>query len=156
LTSTEAGARERALDAVSLMRRKGISVSEAAAEADTTPTAMRRYAGTSLVEEHGRVRVTTTDRLYRGMMVVIDRGGGLGGDVLSLSITNSHTASLIGRHWNGIRIYVETGDASILNDLRGKTFTAEGRRYRLLTNLDSINEMGELGMFAHIEDIYRP
>lgn len=160
LTVRQADTRGRALDALSQMRRNPhLSLTRAAQDAETTPGAVRRYAGTSLTKERGRVRTTKSDRLYRPMKVAIDtpgmsRGGALGGEVRSIGISSSRTATAVGRHWSALQRYLHHGDYAALAKYRGRTFTADGVTYTFLTDRDKIAELADLGIFDHITDIY--
>ena len=160
LTPRQADTRGRALDALSEMRRNPkLSLTRAAQDAETTPGAVRRYAGSSLTRERGRLRTTTTDRLYRNLQVAIDtpgmrRGGALGGEVRNIGISSSRTASAVGRHWSALQRYLHHGDYAALAKYRGRTFTADGVTYTFLTDRDKIAELADLGVFDQITDIY--
>ena len=160
LTPREAETRGRALDALRHLRRNpSLSLTRAAKDADTTPGAVRRYGGSSLTKERGRVRATATDRLYRLLYVAIDtptqpRGGPLGGEIIDIGIRSSRTASAIGRHWDALWTYVESGDYTALAKLKGRGFEAGGIRYTFLTDRDKIRNLADLGQFDKSRDIY--
>ncbi len=139
-----------------MRRNPHLSLTRAAQDAETTPGAVRRYAGTSLTKERGRVRTTKSDRLYRPMKVAIDtpgmsRGGALGGEVRSIGISSSRTATAVGRHWSALQRYLHHGDYAALAKYRGRTFTADGVTYTFLTDRDKIAELADLG---HIRSHY--
>ena len=58
-------ARSRALDALRIMRRDGVSLGAAAKQARTTPTTTLRYAASALArDKSGRYRPTEHDRTF--------------------------------------------------------------------------------------------
>ena len=115
LHPSEREARERALEALSLMRRKGRSFSEAVREAGTTHNAVFRHAGPALERRAGRIVTKRSDRLYRRMVVTSTVG------VVEGEPRNAKEASLNARHANAVKRRVETGDASQLPQYQGKT-----------------------------------
>ncbi len=115
LHPAEREARRAALDALSLMRREGLSLRHAAERAGTTEAAVLRHARPALELEHGRYRPRAGDRLLRVMTVL-----GPDGVQHEVEVRGSHAASLVGEHWSAIGHYLETGDAGRLEALEGK------------------------------------
>jgi hypothetical protein len=130
-------ARRRALEAVALMRREGLSLSAAARKASTTPTTVRRYAGSALEQSGRTVRAKPTDRLRRKMRVLTPTGPA------SVTVTSSARASLVGRHWDAIGVYLNTGDTEPLSALRTPTVAG----VELVTDPDVIDELARRGGF---------
>jgi hypothetical protein len=141
-------ARGRALEAVNLMRSKGLSLSEAASQAGTTPDTVRKYASSALVREETGYRTRPSDRLVREMRLPTSQGG------RSVSVRGSRDASLVGEYWNAVRQYLQTGDDSGLEDFEGKSITdSSGETWELLTDRSQLRRMGNAGVLA-FEDIY--
>jgi len=72
----EVAARNGVLDAVSRMRRDGVSLTSAARDAGTTPDAVRRYAGSALERRSSRWVAKPNDRLLRWQFTTIIGPGG--------------------------------------------------------------------------------
>jgi hypothetical protein len=144
LSEIERENRHRAYDAVtSGMRDRGLSLSAAAADAGTTPAIVKRYASELLVKDGGRYSATPSDRSYQRMSVLSVDG------VADVDTRGSRVRSLIGRHWNAIRLYGAIGDVSVLTPFRGKR--AGG--VELASDPDQIEQyllQGELD----VDDIY--
>lgn len=105
----------RAHDAVTAgMRDRGLSLRAAAADAGTTPAMIKRYASEMLVKERGRYHATPSDRSYQRMTVLSVDG------VVDIDTRGSRVRSLVGRHWNAIKLYGGIGDVSVLAPFRGK------------------------------------
>ncbi len=145
LRPSERLARRQALEALSLMRREGLSLERAAARANTTPNAVRRHAGPALVlARTGRYRPTPDDQLYRVLSVLTTEG------LVELALPTSREASLVGRHWAAIGRFLETGDASRLREFEDQSVGG----FVLETDPDVIEELARRGELS-FEDIYR-
>jgi hypothetical protein len=114
LTPTQRQARSRALNAVAQMRGRGMSLSEAARHAGTTPATVRRYVEPALTSRGNRVVATGGDRLYRRMVVLTPQGR------QEVDLRGSRVASLVARHHDAVRSYIRTGDITPLAWFRGK------------------------------------
>jgi len=140
----EREARRAAFDALTLMRRDGLSLGAAAERAGTTPAAVLRHTGPALELERGRYRARPADRLLRVMRVL-----GPGGVEHEVEVRGSRAASLVGEHWAAIGVYLQTGDDSRLQALEGKRVAG----IWLETDPDAIEEWARRGELE-IEDIY--
>ncbi len=137
-------ARDRALEALSLMRREGLSLTRAAAQAGTTPNTAWRYAGCALQRRlDGRIVATEADRLYRQMRLITPEG------VVNVGIRGSRTASRVGDYWNAVHQYLATGDDTALRPFAGKRVAGRGFE----TNLDALDRWARRGELD-FEDIY--
>jgi hypothetical protein len=114
LSPKEQEARHRAFEAISLMRSKGTSLKAASKFVGTTPATVRRYANDAIIHEGHRYYVTESDRSYQYMSVLSTNG------VANVDTRGSRVRSLIGRHWNAIRRFGETGDVELLKPFIGK------------------------------------
>jgi hypothetical protein len=115
LTPAQRQARSRALNAVAKMRGSGMSLSDAARHAGTTPVTVHRYAEPALTKRGSRVIATRGDRLYRRMVVLTPQGR------QEVDLRGSRVASLVGRHHDAARRYLRNGDITPLTWFRGKT-----------------------------------
>lgn len=145
LRPSERLARRQALEALGYMRREGLSLSRAAARADTTPAAVVRHAGPALTRSSGgRYHATTTDRLYRPLRALTVAG------LVEVDAADSGRASVVGAHWAAVGRYLETGDASGLRRFRVRS--VGGHRFE--SDPDVIDRLARAGEFR-FEDIYR-
>jgi hypothetical protein len=133
---------QRTLDALSGMRR-GQSLDLAAREAGTTPRTVRRYVGAA-VKRQGSRYVLGRDRLVRPAMRVLSSGC-----VERVDGLGRRDSRIAGRHANALKRYLDTGDASELQRLRGASVGG----YELETDLDVIDELAARGELE-FEDIY--
>jgi anti-anti-sigma regulatory factor len=61
---------------------------------------------------------------------------------------------VIGKYWNAVDRYRDTGDASALREFRGKhIIDANGKRIRLLTDLGELDRLGSAGLLS-FETLY--
>jgi hypothetical protein len=90
-------ARNRALDALSKMRRDGMSLTRAAREARTTPDAVRRYADRALERRGSRWVAKLNDRLLRRQFTTIIGPGGEPAEAL-VETHSFRQSSEIGSH----------------------------------------------------------
>ncbi len=155
LSPREMDTRARALEALAKSRREGSSLSRAAAAARTTPRTVRRYTAAYRKVE-GRYRPTKWDRLERDMQVYE------GGRLRPVRIRGSRTASLLGRHANAVKAYLETRDPRVLSPFRSVTFRdAKGRLRKLETDgarlvaaaERSERDYGQFEIYVELEDV---
>ncbi len=143
LTIPQRAAYDRALDALARMRSEGLSLPHAAKEAGTTPAVVRKYVSSALRTSRGRVTAKPSDRLYRRMTVITPEGPTL------VEVRGSRSASLIGKHANAVRKFVETGDVRDLRKFRGETVGG----HTLATDPDTLQQLARRGE-VDLEDIY--
>jgi hypothetical protein len=144
LRASEREARGRALEALSIMRRDGVSLNKAARRAGTTPNNVLRHAGPALERRDGRYSAAPADRLSR-LMLVLGRDVG----IVTVSVRGSRRASLIGGHWNAVHAYLATGSSSALRPYTGRSVAG----VEFETDLDVIDELACAGELE-FEDIY--
>jgi len=140
-------ARERAMDALALARRRDISLTRAARLTGTTRRTVLRHAGAGFEKEGRRWTPRAFDRIAREMTVLTPVGP------MSLVIRDSRTASLIAEHANAVRSYLHTGDESQLHDLRRHEFRFHGHRVPLVADADVVDRLAA-GSELHYE-LYR-
>jgi hypothetical protein len=94
----------------------------------TTAETVRRATG-SFRKKGGRWISTRSDRVERYLQTFEH------GARKSVLVADSRTATLLSRHANAIRHYIETGDQSGLREFGGKTYLdAAGKIHRLETD----------------------
>ncbi len=147
-TEREREARERALAALALMRRKKLSLTAATNAEGTTPRTVRRYVGSALRQKGPgeRSRPTPHDRIPRTLNVV--------GRTLPIKVRDSRTVSRIAEHMNAVKTYVKTGDPSALARFRGKSYQAAGVTYPFITDPAKLDQLADAGVLE-IEGLYR-
>jgi hypothetical protein len=67
---------------------------------------------------------------------------------------HSRQTSTLGKYWNAVHRYLQTGDASRLKKFRGKHITDVRRvRFPLLTDTDELDRLGSAGVLS-FESLY--
>ena len=70
------------------------------------------------------------------------------------AVRGTRRASMVGTYWNAVHRYLETGDASALDEFEGKHLTdAKGVKVPLLTDLPELDRLGSAGVLS-FESIY--
>jgi hypothetical protein len=135
----QALARERALAALAVMRRKGLPITKAASESATTPKTVQRYVGTALIRSgrRGKYRPTPSDRLARTLNVITPTG------TRAATIRGSRIASRIAEHANAVKNYLNFKDGSGLTKYEGKSFNASGERFQFVTDLGTLDSLAD-------------
>ena len=136
LTDRQKDVYDRVLEALSIQRRDKVSMTEAARDAETSVSTIRKYAPDAVSRStSGRYRATKADRLVRPMRVVSTEG------MIEVIVRGSVVASLNARHANAVKHYLNTGDVSVLLPFEGKKVA--GRV--LETDPDKLDELGRRG-----------
>lgn len=149
LTEDQRFARERALEALGLMRSDGLSLRVAASRAQTTPRTVRKYAGPALRKVDGQYVAARSDNLLRRLAIPTSEGQ------VGVLVRSSRDASLLADYRNAVREYLYTGDTSALQRFRGKTITdANGKRWPLPTDERTLKRLARAGV-VRFESIYR-
>lgn len=145
----ERRARDRALEALRLMRVDGLPLQRAAEHVGTTPRTMRKYVGVALRKSRGAYHATPHDRLLRPLAFLTDQGN------VTVWVRSSREASVVARYQNAVRFYVQTGDASEMEAYRGQSIRdTNGKTWPFLTDLKTVRRLGNAGVLR-FESIYR-
>jgi hypothetical protein len=145
LIASEKRARDRALEALSLMRHEDLSLDRAAEAAGTTPHTVLKYAGGALQRTaSGEIRARSSDSLFRRMRALVAGEG-----PRDVDVHTSREASIIARHWNAVKHFLWTGDPRRVARFKG--VTVAGRP--LETDPDAIERWARRGELD-FEDIY--
>jgi AraC-like DNA-binding protein len=139
----------RVVHAISRMRADRVSLQQAAREFGVSPSEVVRLSGSALRKTpSGRYAAKANDSLLR----VINLPGKKG--LREVALGDSREASVAGRYWDAVRLYLQTGDASALREFVGQSvWDAGGRRVELLTDLDELDRLGSAGVLS-FESIY--
>ena len=149
LTPKEGDARERALEALSLMQRDGrLSIATAAKRSGTSVDTVLRYAGTAFSKSRsGRFTAKPRDGLLRRLRFLTSHGQ------IALDVTNSETASTIAKHAAAVREYLLTGRRDQLRPFRGRKIRVGKVSYPLLTDPLTLRQLYEAEQ-VRMEDLY--
>ncbi len=121
--------------------RAGDSLTAASRKAGTSPSTVRRYAGSDIGRVGARYRIVR-DRAYRPMRLLSNTGVETVG-------ASRRDASTLGKYWAAVSQYLETGDESRLRQFTGKSVAG----LELETDPDVIDERYARGELE-FEDIY--
>lgn len=139
----------RVVHAISRMRADRVSLQQAAREFGVSPKEVVRLGGSALRRSpSGRYVAKAKDDLLRVLSLPGRRG------LREIAFDDSREASLVGKYWDAVGLYLQTGDASGLREFRRKSvWDANGRRFDLMTNLDELDRQGSAGVLS-FESIY--
>ena len=129
--------------------RAGASLRQASRKFDLDPRKVPQLAQPALRKlRNGRWAARTHDRLLR-VLVVPTREG-----LQEIGVPDSRQASLLGKYWNSVQRYLETGDAFRLEEFKGKQIrSADGTTTPLLTDLSELDRLGSAGLLS-FQSIY--
>jgi hypothetical protein len=134
---------------ISKMRTDGTSMQKASRQYAIDPRTVIRY-GRSAVRKlaNGRWIAKPDDRISRLLLVPTSNG------LSEISVRDSRQASQLGKYWDGVQKYLETGDSSGLQKFVGRSITnANGQQIPLLTDLDELDRQGSAGVLS-FESVY--
>lgn len=137
---------ERALDALALMRRKGLSLNEAMARAGTNLSSMRRYAGRGLRRDGDTYVATEWDSIPRRMTYLGEDGPRW------VTIRDSRDASRLAAYHNDVKAFLATGDARRVLRWQGQTIQTDDGPLPFITDLDLLEELAFGGELEY--DVY--
>jgi hypothetical protein len=145
----EAEERELALATVALMRREGIPLSKAARIQGVSPRTVLEFARPALrLGRDGEYWALPYDHIPRTLNFWTSGG------TITVTVYDSRTATDIAEYMNAVRKYVRTGDTSGLERFKNKSFVADGRVRRFVTDPDVLDELADAGSLAGIESLY--
>jgi hypothetical protein len=114
----------------------------------TKPETVKSYVFPAIRKVRRHWTARAQDRLLRIMRVPTSQG------VQDLEVRDSRSATLIGRYWNAVKQYLETGDVESLREFRGKSVRVGKVGHPLLTNAEIVDQLAEGGEFA-FESVYQ-
>jgi len=140
-------ARERAIDALALMR-KGRSLRAAAKEAHTTPATVQRYLPRAIDRTaSGRLVARAVDGYEREMFMLTERGK------IRITVRGSRAASRIAEHASAVDYFLKTGKTNRLRPFRGQSLRAGKTTYPFITNPNTLRRLGYAGELSY-ESLY--
>jgi len=145
--AASAKAERRALKALSLMRKQGLSRQKAAARAKTTPRTIQKYTRKAIRRREGIYHALPADQMSRPMRVLTEQG------VTVSDVRSSRTASRLSRYWGAVDHYLRTGDRTRLRPFEGKRLRAGGHLFEFITDPDLLARLAEAGE-VRFEDLY--
>lgn len=135
----QAQARSDSLEALSLMRTRGMSLTRAAREVGRTPQTVRAWTGPSIRKQGKRYAAKTFDKLVRHMRVLTPRG------MISVPIFDSRVASKLGSYNDAVKQAL-AGKPEALRRFRGKSFGTGGkRRFPFITDMRVLKRLAQAG-----------
>ena len=139
----------RVTHVVTKMRADNVSLSEASREYGLNSRTVIRLARPALRKNrNGQYVAKAVDSLLRVLVIPTDRGLG------EIAIRDSREASQLAKYWDAIHKYLETGDSSGIRKVRRKYIKdANGKRVRLVKDLDELRRLGSAGVFS-FESLY--
>ncbi len=138
LTASEKRERNLALEVLRNMR-KGETLRASSKNVGLSINSIKKHLGKSLFKKHGRWFVKNKDRIQRGMTIYKQRVG-----KISIAVTNSRDASIIGEYFSAVKQALKTGDSSHLKKFKKITIIdAKGKKHKLETNLDRLYEIDD-------------
>lgn len=139
--------RERALEALSLMRRRRLSLTDAAKEVGITRAAVQQWVGRALIKRRGRVVARPYDRIPRPIRFLDEHGQ------IEVEVRDSRTATRVAQWWSAVDFYLKSGDESVLRPFRGRSFSSHGVRFEFITDTELLERAALVGQVT-FEDIY--
>jgi len=139
--------RERALEALSLMRRRKLSLTEAAREVEISRSAVEKWVGKALIRRRGRVVPRPFDRIPRTIRFLDEFG------VIEVEVRDSRTATRVAQWWSAVDWYLKTGDETGLKPFRRKSFSSHGVVFVFVTDLELLGRLALVGQVT-FEDLY--
>jgi hypothetical protein len=139
----------RTTHVISKMRSEGASLSRASRQFGVNPSTVVRLAGSALRKRtNGRYATKASDRLLRVLAIPNSKGSE------EIAVRDSRQATQLAEYWIALTRYLQTGDASAIEQFQGKSITdASGREIPLLTDLNELDRLGNAGEFS-FESLY--
>jgi len=132
-----------------LMRTEGLSLTSSSKKLHLKPREVLRLGGSAFRKgAGGRYVAKASDRLLRILVIPSEKG------LIEIALRDSRQASLIGEYWSAVDRYLHTGDDSGIKRFKRIRITdANGRRVRLLTDLDELKRQASAGVLR-FESLY--
>ena len=138
-----------AIGQVTTEMRLGATLTQASRKFDIDPRTVQRLAKPALRKlKNGRWAAKKSDRLLRALPLPSREG------LIDIGVGDSRQASVIGKYWNAVDLYLRTGDASSLHAFQGKDIIdADGKRVPLMTDIHELDRLGSAGNLS-FESLY--
>jgi hypothetical protein len=129
--------------------RLGASLNQASRKFGRDPRTVQRRGRAALRKlGNGRWAAKKADRLLRVLPRLTPEG------IVEIPVTDSRQATILGKYWNAVHFYRDSGDASKLQEFEGAyVIDADGNQVPLLTDLKVLDRLGSAGELS-FETIY--
>jgi hypothetical protein len=129
--------------------RLGTTLTQASRKFRIDPRVVRQQARPALRKlRNGRWAAKKSDRLLRVLPLPSREG------LIDFGVGDSRQATVIGKYWNAVDLYLKTGDDSGLHAFQGKhIIDADGKRVPLMTDIHELDRLGSAGNLS-FESLY--
>jgi hypothetical protein len=129
--------------------RVGASLRQASRKFGLDPRKVLHLVRSALRKRrNGRWAAKKSDRLLRVLPMPNPQG------LIDIGVPDSGQATLVGKYWNAVDLYLGTGDSSSLQFFQGKYITdADGRRAPFITDTDELDRLASAGQLS-FETLY--
>lgn len=129
--------------------RLGSTLTQASRKFHIDPRMVRQRARPALRKlRNGRWAVKKSDRLLRVLPLPSREG------LIDIGVGDSRQATVIGKYWNAVDLYRNTGDDSGLHAFHGEhIIDADGKRVPLMTDTHELDRLGSAGNLS-FETLY--
>jgi predicted DNA-binding protein (UPF0251 family) len=135
----------QSLKALHLMRNQHMSLSRAAREVGVSRGTVRRYVGRALKQEGRHYIATRFDRLRRTLRFWTVKGP------VQILVTDSRTASTVGRYMATVKRYLADGNARALRSFTPKSIRAGKVEYFFVLDPKEIERLAKVGVIDFTE-----
>jgi hypothetical protein len=134
----------RLIGQITTEMRLGSSLNRASRKFGLDPRKVRDLARTALRKlKNGRWAAKKSDRLLR-VLYLLDPMG-----LIEIALRDSRQATMVGKYWNAVDLYRDTGDASAMEQFQGQhIIDANGKATPLLTDLHELDRLGSAGFLS--------
>jgi hypothetical protein len=139
----------RVTHVITKMRSDKVSLPQASREFGLSPQTVIRLGGSALRKRaNGQYGARSSDRLLRVLVIPTSKG------LQEVAVSNSEDASTLGKFWDAVQDYLETGDSKALRKFRGKRIIgADGEAIPLITDVAELDRLGSAGVLS-FESLY--
>ena len=139
----------RVTHVVSKMRANRVSLRQASREFGLAPQTVIRWGGSALRKrKNGQYVAKASDRLLRVLVIPTSKG------LQEVAVMDSRHASDLGKYWDAVQGYLETGESSALRKFGQKRIKdANGVRISLITDVQELDRLGSAGVLS-FESLY--
>jgi len=129
--------------------RLGATLAHASRKLAIDPRTVQRLAKPALRKlRNGRWAAKKSDRLLRVLPLPSREG------LIDIGVGDSRQATVIGKYWNAVDLYLRTGDGSSLQAFQGNDIIdADGKRVPLMTDIHELDRLGSAGNLS-FESLY--
>lgn len=148
LTARDQDRWKKVVQVPTLMRRERLSLTKAAQKAGVDRRTALALGRSAFRKRNGRYNPTRNDHLLRPVVIPTREGQRV------IAVRDWRKTVLLAEYWNAVQKYLESGDASALEQFRDIHITdAAGVELPLLVNLDDLNRLGNAGSLS-FESLY--